>query len=78
LCEFIVTAAKKYNRSTAGINVSVAVRVLYHLYQGSIGVLGIIPVRLIFALWYARTGRLWPVFVAHALFDAIGLLQFLG
>ena len=78
LCGFIVTAAKKYKRSTAGINVSVAIRVLYHLYQGSVGVLGIIPVGLIFALWYARSGRLWPVFVAHALFDAIGLLQFLG
>lgn len=78
LCGYIVTTAKRRNRVSAGVNISVAIRLSYHLYQGGIGVLGIIPVGLIFAWWYARSGRLWPVFVAHALFDAIGLLQFVG
>jgi CAAX protease family protein len=76
VCGYVVTVAKEHNRITAGINISVAIRLLYHLYQGSVGVLGIIPSGLIFALWYARTGRLWPVVVAHALFDVTGLLQF--
>jgi membrane protease YdiL (CAAX protease family) len=76
LCGYVVTSAKAINRTVAGVNVSIAIRLLYHLYQGGIGVLQIIPIGLIFTWWYARTGRLWPVFVAHALFDAIGLLQF--
>ena len=76
LCGYIVTTAKGVNRPIAGINISVAIRLSYHLYQGGIGVLGIIPVGLIFAWWYARTRRIWPVFVAHALFDATSLLQF--
>jgi len=78
LCGYIVTAAKENHRISAGINLSVAIRLVYHLYQGSVGVLGVIPLGLLFALWYARTGRLWPLFVAHALFDATGLLQFVG
>jgi len=76
LCGYIVTRAKEIDRTVAGVNVSIAIRLLYHLYQGGIGVLQIIPVGLVFTWWYARTGRLWPLFVAHAFFDAIGLLQF--
>ena len=78
LCGYIVTVAKTSSRVTAGINLSVAIRLMCHLYQGSIGVLEIIPMGLVFTLWYARTGRLWPVLVAHALFDATGLLHFLA
>jgi uncharacterized protein len=76
LCGYIITTAKGLNRTTAGVNVSVAVRLACHLYQGGGGVLGIVPVGLIFAWWYARTGRLWPLFVAHAVLDAIGLMWF--
>jgi membrane protease YdiL (CAAX protease family) len=76
LCGYIVTSAKAIDRTVAGVNVSIAIRLLYHLYQGGIGVLQIIPIGLIFTWWYARTGRLWPVFVAHALLDAIGLLHY--
>ncbi len=56
------------------VNVSVAIRLLYHLYQGPLGVMSIIPTGLIFSYWYLRTGRLWPLVVAHALLDLIGLL----
>jgi membrane protease YdiL (CAAX protease family) len=28
---------------------------------------------LLFAYWYARTKRLWPVIVAHGAMDVIGL-----
>jgi CAAX protease family protein len=76
LCGYIITVAKGTGSTTAGVNVSVAIRLLYHLYQGGVGVIGIIPFGLIFAWWYARTGRLWPLFVAHGLTDAAGLLQF--
>jgi hypothetical protein len=72
----LLGVAKSAGSTTAGVNVSVAIRLLYHLYQGGIGVIGIIPFGLIFAWWYARIGRLWPLFVAHGLTDAAGLLQF--
>jgi CAAX protease family protein len=52
-----------------GINISVAIRLLYHLYQGAIAAIGIVPIGLLFAIWYARTGRLWPLIIAHALWD---------
>ena len=31
---------------------------------------------LVLALWYARTGRLWPVIVAHAVTDFAALLHY--
>jgi membrane protease YdiL (CAAX protease family) len=76
LCGYIITTAKATNRTTAGVNASVMIRLACHLYQGGLGVLGIVPVGLIFAWWYARTGRLWPLFVAHAVMDAIGLMRY--
>jgi membrane protease YdiL (CAAX protease family) len=77
LCGYVITRAREAGRLTAGINISVAIRVLCHLYQGSIGVLSIVPFGLLFAFWYARTARLWPLIVAHALFDLLGLFQYL-
>jgi uncharacterized protein len=65
-----------YANSVTGVNVSVAIRLVYHLYQGAIGVVTIIPFGLIVTWWYARTGKLWPILVAHAAIDFMGLLQF--
>ena len=74
VCGYIVTVARENNRLMTGVNASVAIRLAYHLYQGGIGVIGIIPFGLVCAWWFARTGRLWPVIVAHAVTDAISLL----
>ena len=38
-----------------------------------VGVLGIVPMALLFAYWYAHTRRLWPLIVAHAILDLVGL-----
>lgn len=78
LCGYIVTTLKAKFNSTLAVNVSVAVRLIYHLYQGSIGVLTVIPIGLLFTGWYARTGRLWPLFLAHAAIDLISLSKFVG
>jgi uncharacterized protein len=59
----------------AAVNASVLVRLLYHLYQGPVSVVGIVPVGLVFAWAYVRTGRLWPLVIAHALLDFISLAQ---
>jgi uncharacterized protein len=70
---YLITTLREWKGPWVAINFSVAVRLLYHLYQGAPGVVAIIPIGFIFAYWYNRTGQLWPVVVAHALFDFTGL-----
>jgi len=76
LCGYVITALKDRTSQWAAINVSVAIRLVCHLYQGVIGVIFIVPVGLIFAYWYSRQGRLWPLIVAHVLFDFIPLIAY--
>jgi uncharacterized protein len=76
VCGYIITALRKASDPWTGVHVSVAIRLLYHLYQGAIGVLGIVPFGLVAGVWFARTGRLWPVIVAHAVIDFVGLLVY--
>jgi uncharacterized protein len=78
VCGYLITAAREKGRLSVGVNASVAIRLAYHLYQGGMGVIGIIPFGLICALWYARTARLWPVVIAHVVIDLTGLLEFVG
>lgn len=58
---------------TAAVNISAAIRLSYHLYQGAAGVLSVVPIGLLFAYWFARTRQLWPLIVAHAILDLVGL-----
>jgi len=57
------------------INVSTVVRLLYHLYQGPIGIVTIVPMGLIYGYTYARTRQLWPLIFAHVLIDIVGLSE---
>ena len=72
VCGYLVAVLKPWKGAAFAINASTALRLAYHLYQGTPAV-AIIPLGLLFALWFARTGRLWPVILAHAAFDVIGL-----
>jgi uncharacterized protein len=74
VCGYIITALKERFGTTTAINVSAGIRVFYHFYQGALGVLGITPMALLFGYWFARTGRLWPLIVAHALQDFTALV----
>lgn len=76
VCGYLITVAREHDRLNLGVNASVALRLAYHLYQGGVGVVAIIPFGLVFAWWYRKTGRLWPVVVAHAATDLTSLLQF--
>ncbi len=71
---YVITVLKRHDHVFAAIGISVALRVLYHLYEGFDALIGIAPGALLFAAWYARSGRLWPVIVAHALLDFVALL----
>jgi membrane protease YdiL (CAAX protease family) len=73
---YVIAALKGRVSPAMCVNISVALRLVCHLYQGALGVLSVIPVGLIFAYWYVRTGRLWPLIVAHALLDFISLAAF--
>ncbi|GFE88178.1 CPBP family intramembrane glutamic endopeptidase [Steroidobacter agaridevorans] len=73
VCGYLITAVKKRRSVVFAINVSVAIRLAYHLYQGPIAVPSIVPMGLIFGYWFAKTGRLWPLVVAHALMDFLAL-----
>ncbi len=72
---YIVTALRDRRGVWTAINVSTVVRLLYHLYQGPIGVLIIVPMGLLYGYVYARTRQLWPLMFAHVLIDLIGLSQ---
>ena len=53
-------------------------RLAIHLYQGAIGVVSVLPIGILFAVYYLRTGKLWPVVVAHAAMDLVALGMFAG
>jgi uncharacterized protein len=76
VCGYLVTALKDRAGPWTAINISVGIRLLYHLYQGIIGVIFIVPFGLILTYWYARQGRLWPLIVAHVVFDFFPLLDY--
>lgn len=72
---YIITALREARGAWTAINVSTVVRLLYHLYQGPVGVVTIIPMGLLYGFVYARTRQLWPLMFAHVLIDLIGLSQ---
>jgi uncharacterized protein len=72
---YVISALKERRGMAFAINASVGLRVMYNLYQGAIGVITIAPIGLLFAYWYARSGRLWPLVVAHGLLDFVALMQ---
>ena len=47
--------------------ISVALRVLVHVYQGPMAIIAILPLGLLYTIYYVRSRRLWPVVVAHAI-----------
>jgi len=71
---YAITALQQARGMWTAINVSTAVRVMYHLYQGPVAFLTIAPMGLLFGYVYARTRQLWPLIVAHVLLDIVGLL----
>ncbi len=56
------------------IAVSSLIRVSYHLYQGWIGVIGILPLGIVYAIAFWKTRNLMPLYLAHAAQDLIGLI----
>jgi len=72
---YIITAMRDTRGVWTAINVSTVVRVLYHLYQGPMGIITIAPIGALYGYVYARTRQLWPLIFAHVLIDIIGLSE---
>lgn len=77
VCGYVITALRKTHSVFFAINVSIALRVAYHLYQGPVGVANVVPLGLLFSFWHVKTGRLWPLIVAHAILDFVGLALYI-
>lgn len=55
------------------LNISVALRLSYHLYQGPVSIPDILPIGLLFAYHYARTRDVWALVIAHGTINFISL-----
>lgn len=73
VCGYVITALKDRSTPWTAINISVAIRLLYHFYQGPIGMMFVVLTGVSLGYWYAQTGRLWPPIVAHAVIDFVAL-----
>jgi membrane protease YdiL (CAAX protease family) len=73
---YIITALAPVRGLWTAVNVSTGVRLLYHLYQGPIGILTIVPLGILYGWVYVRTKQLWPLVVAHVAIDVVGLAYY--
>jgi uncharacterized protein len=70
---YIIAVLAPIRGMWTAINVSTGIRLLYHLYQGPIGVITIVPLGILYGYVFARTRQLWPLIVAHIVIDVVGL-----
>jgi membrane protease YdiL (CAAX protease family) len=68
---YVFAALGGKNKALA-MNVSVALRLAYHLYQGAAAAIFILPMAVVFAWWYSTRPSLWPLLIAHAALSIIG------
>jgi len=73
VCGYVVQSLRGRFGIALAANASIALRMSFHLYQGPAAFLGYAVLGLVFTLFYVRTGRLWPLIVAHAVLAVIEL-----
>jgi membrane protease YdiL (CAAX protease family) len=78
LCGYLLSGRRTGPNAWPAVHLSIAVRLLYHLYQGAYGVVAVVAVGFIFSAWYAKSRAIWPPILAHALFDLIGLMRYVA
>jgi membrane protease YdiL (CAAX protease family) len=57
--------------------VPTALWAVLHIYQGAGPALVIFGLGLVYALWFQRSRRLWPVIIAHVMFDLTTLVYYI-
>ncbi len=61
---------------SAAVAVSSLLRGVYHLYQGFGAGLGNVVMGLVFGYAWCKTGRLWPLVIAHGIIDTVAFVGY--
>jgi len=75
VCAYLVAAWRGPNIGLA-ILLSALVRLSYHLYQGPIALLSVLPFGLLLAWYFARTRRIAALIALHFSLDMLALLSY--
>lgn len=75
VCAYVISSLRKPLGTGIAVAVSVAIRAAYHTYQGAPGFFAMGVMGIIFGIWFARTNRLWPLIIAHAVMDFVPLVS---
>lgn len=75
---FLITRLRQLGLSeNRSILASAVLRGLYHLYQGFGAGLGNLVMGLVFGYAWCRTGRLWPLVIAHGVIDTVAFVGYI-
>lgn len=66
---FAATAVRQRWGVPAAFCMAVALRMLVHVYQGPLAMVNVLPLSILWAAYYLRTNRLWPLILSHAALD---------
>jgi len=77
VCAYVI-AAFGAQRAWLAIAFSTALRLSYHLYQGPLALITILPFGLLLAWYFAQRHRLAPLIVVHASLDILALMAFVS
>jgi len=67
----LVIASLTEKGAAVAITASTLLRFAYHLYQGPLGAVSVIPLGLLLGALFWRARNLWPLIVAHTLADVV-------
>lgn len=74
---YLVTRLRQLGLSQhSAIAATSVLRGLYHLYQGFGAGVGNLVMGLVFGYAWCRTGRLWPLVIAHGLIDTVAFVGY--
>lgn len=76
---YLITRLKQLGLSqNRAILASSVLRGMYHLYQGFGAGLGNLVMGLVFGYAWCRTGRLWPLVIAHGVIDTVAFVGYVA
>ena len=74
---FLLTRLRQLRLSpVTALLASSLLRGAYHLYQGFSAGLGNVVMGLVFGYVWQRTGRLWPLIIAHGIIDTVAYVGY--
>ena len=75
---YLITRLRQLGLSTsAAVGISSALRGIYHLARGFAAGVGNVVMGLVFGYFWIRTGRLWPLVIAHGVIDTVAFVGYL-